>query len=436
MTCEPMLQKKMHSYSWGSPGAKRCGGTFAVLFATLVTAGAGPDPASAQTESRLFERVEEITAITTPGAHEPSLTSQNGALYLSWMEHEQGQTKVMMSSGSNHNWTEPSIVHQSGDLFVNWADSPSIAVFPDNTIAVHWLREIGASGYDYRIEIALSHDHGETWSEPVIPHEDRSLSQHGFVSMLPISSDNMAVVWLDGRTYANNTAEATALPDTMELRATTLGSDGQLGRDVAIDMQTCSCCQTSLAATRSGEILAAYRDRTEGEIRDIAIARLAKDGWQTPVIVHDDAWELAGCPVNGPAISTHKNRVAVAWFTGADDIAAIQVAFSDDAGHSFAEPARIDLGNPVGRVDVEMLEDRSALVSWVEWVNDNEAIMVCRVKKAGCVVREVLAINSSGASVNFPKMAKLGRDIYFAWTQPDGKGDRIAMLRATLMSLD
>lgn len=435
MIYEPMILKRIHSYFQGSPNAKWVGVLFGTLLAALLTASASL--ATAQTEVRLFERVEEITAVTTPGAHEPSLTSQNGALYLSWMEHEQGQTKVMMSSGSNHNWTEPSIVHQSADLFVNWADSPSIAVFPDNTIAVHWLREIGASGYDYRIEIALSHDHGETWSEPVIPHGDRSFSQHGFVSLLPIGSDNMVVVWLDGRAYGKNRGKGTALPDAMQLRATTLSRDARLGRDVAIDMQTCSCCQTSMAATRDGEVLAAYRDRTEGEIRDIAVARLTKDGWQQPVRVYDDGWELAGCPVNGPAISTHEDRVAVAWFTGADDIAAVHVAFSDDAGHSFAEPARIDLGNPVGRVDVEMIENGMAVVSWVEWTKGHEALMVCQITgETGCLAREVVAINTGGASINFPKMARLGRDIYFAWTQPDGTGDSIAMRRATLMGLD
>lgn len=435
MIYKPMIPKRIHSYFQGSPNAKWFGGLFGTLLVALLTAGASL--ATAQTEVRLFERVEEITAVTTPGAHEPSLTSQNGALFLSWMEHEQGQTKVMMSSGSNHNWTEPSIVHQSADLFVNWADFPSIVVYPDNTIAVHWLREIGASGYDYRIEIALSHDYGETWSEPVIPHGDRSFSQHGFVSLLPIGSDNMAIVWLDGRAYGKNRGKATALPDAMQLRATTLSSDARLGRDVAIDMQTCSCCQTSMAATRDGEVLAAYRDRTEGEIRDIAVARLTKDGWQPPVRVHDDGWELAGCPVNGPAISTHEDRVAVAWFTGADDVAAVHVAFSDDAGHSFAEPARIDLGNPVGRVDVEMIEDGMAVVSWVEWTKGHEALMICQIKsETGCIAREVVAINTGGASMNFPKMARLGRDIYFAWTQPDGTGDSIAMRRATLMGLD
>ncbi len=435
MTCETMIPKKMRDYFRSSPNSGRCGNIIGALFLALVTAGAGS--ATAQTKARLFERIEEVTAVTTPGAHEPSLTSHDGALYLSWMEHEQGQTKVMMAVGSNHNWTEPSVVHQGADLFVNWADFPSIAVYPDNTIAVHWLRKIGPSGFDYRIEIALSHDRGVTWNEPLIPHEDRSLSQHGFVSLLPISSDSMALIWLDGRAYGRDKGTATALPDAMQLRATTLSSDGRLGRDVAIDLQTCSCCQTSLAATREGEILAAYRDRTESEIRDIAVARLTKDGWQTPVRIHDDGWELAGCPVNGPAISTHEDRVAVAWFTGADDIPAVHVAFSDNVGRSFAEPARIDLGNPVGRVDVEMLEDGTAVVSWVEWTNGYEALMVCHVsRETGCMAQEVLATNTGGASMNFPKMARLGRDIFFAWTQPDGKSDSIAMRQATLMDVD
>lgn len=435
MTREPMKTQNMHNYFCASLNAGRRGRIPGILFSMLVAVV--PDLTTAQLEARLFERVEGVTAVTTRGAHEPSLTSHNGELYLSWMEHEQGQTKVMMAIGSNQNWTEPTVVHQGADLFVNWADSPSIAVYPDNTIAVHWLREIGPSSFDYRIEIALSQDGGVTWNEPVIPHEDRSFSQHGFVSLLPVGSDNMAVIWLDGRAYGKNRGKATALPDAMQLRATTLSSDGWLGQDVAIDMQTCSCCQTSMAGTRDGEILATYRDRTEGEIRDIAVARLTKDGWKTPVRVHDDGWELAGCPVNGPAISAHEDLVAVAWFTGADDVAAVHVAFSDDAGLSFAEPARIDLGNPAGRVDVEMLEDGTAVVSWVEWTKGHEALMVCRVEsETGCISREVLAVNTGGASVNFPKMARLGRDIYFAWTQPNDNGDSVAMRRATLMGLD
>lgn len=352
---------------------------------------------------------------------------------MSWMEQAGHQTKVMMAIRTPDGWSVPRLVHQGGDLFVNWADFPGIAVFDDGTIAVHWLREIGPSSFDYQVEISLSHDGGTSWGQPLIPHPDRSFAQHGFVSMWPTEQNALAIIWLDGQAYGAEDDEALNVPDAMQLRGTTLTRDGVLGDDVAIDLQTCSCCQTSLAATGDRTILAAYRDRTEGEIRDISVARLTDEGWQSPVSVHDDGWELSGCPVNGPAITADGEIAAVAWFTGANDFAAVNVAFSDDAARSFGAPARIDQGNPVGRVDLELLEDGTALVSWVEWTQGNEALFLCRVHRdAGCIVQEHLATNSAGASVNFPRMARLGRDIYVAWTQPDATGDRIVLRRAVL----
>ena len=394
-------------------------------------------PTDAQSGTGAIDSVVDIAIPAALGAHEPSLVSHDGEIYISWIEHERGQTKVMMAIGSNQTWSEPQIAHKGDDLLVNWADFSSISVFPDGTIAIHWLREIGPSSFDYRVEIALSHDRGVSWTEPLIPHTDRSFSQHGFVSLLPAGQDRMLIVWLDGRAYGRGEGGTTMLPDAMQLRATTLSSRGTLGDDVVIDQQTCSCCQTSMAATKDGTILVAYRDRTEGEIRDISVARLTQKGWQPSVIVHEDGWELAGCPVNGPAVSAYEDAAAVAWFTGADDIAAVKVAFSDDEGRSFADTSRIDTGNPIGRVDIEMLANGTAIVSWVEWIDGEEALMICHVdKKSGCTAPEVFATNAGLASINFPKMARLDQEIYIAWTQPDGSVDRLAMRRATLVNMD
>ncbi len=390
-------------------------------------------PVAARADAALIEQIEVVLSPTSPGAHEPSLTSHDGARYLSWMEHAGHETKVMIAILTRDGWTAPYLVHQGDDLFVNWADFPGIAVFDDGTIAVHWLRAVGPSSFDYQVEISLSHDGGKTWGKPLIPHEDLSFVQHGFVSMWPTEQNGLAIVWLDGRAYGAESDQAAAAPDAMQLRATMLTSGGVLGDDVAIDLQTCSCCQTSLSATSDGTVLAAYRDRTEGEIRDISVARLTDEGWQTPVTVHDDGWELSGCPVNGPAIGADGEDVVVAWFTGANDVAAVKVAFSSDGGRNFETAFRIDEGDPVGRVDLELLHDGTALVSWVEWTEGNEALFLCRVHRdAGCIAPELLTINSAGASVNFPRLARLGRDVYLAWTQPVKNGDSIVVRRATL----
>ena len=324
-------------------------------------------------------------------------------------------------------------MHRSDSFFVNWADFPAPVRMEDGTIAVHWLKRIGPSSFDYRVEVALSGDGGASWSGPLVPHDDRSFAQHGFVSMLPSDATTMAIVWLDGRAYGADGNGYGSAPDAMQLRGTTLTDDGILGRDVAIDLRACSCCQTGLAAAGNGTILAAYRDRTEDEIRDISVVRWTEGGWERPVQVHDDGWEISGCPVNGPAIAADGDEVAVSWFTGADDVAAVKVAFSGDAGRSFEAPVRIDHGNPVGHVDIELLGDGSALVSWVEWAEGNEVLLLCRVRRdTGCLAEEVLTTNTSRASMNFPRMARVGRDIFIAWTQPNGATDSIEIRRASL----
>ena len=150
----------------------------------------------------------------------------------------------------------------------------------------------------------------------------------------------------------------------MQLRATTLSREGQLSEDVAVDLNTCSCCQTSLSKTKKGTIVAAYRDRTTEEIRDISIVRLTSSGWEKPISVNQDGWEISGCPVNGPSISSNNGILAVVWFTGANDIPAIKVAFSDDDGREFDNPIRIDLGNPLGRVDLEILKINEEFIKY------------------------------------------------------------------------
>ena len=381
-------------------------------------------------DNGLFTVIEKVPLPTEVGAQEASLTSKDGILYMTWMENVNTQTKVMFSMKTASGWSEPTAVHIGHDLFVNWADFPSIAILSDKTIAVHWLQKIGKLGFDYQINIALSSDNGQTWSDPKILHEDRSPVQHGFVSMTPSKEKLLTIIWLDGRTYGVKLGETKNETEAMQLRATTITGEGIIGKEVAIDKRTCSCCQTSITVTDKGTVIAAYRDRSEGEIRDISIARLERNGWQEPYSLNDDGWEISGCPVNGPAISSIDKLVAVAWFTGAKGVSAVKIAFSDDDGRSFAAPLSIEHQDPIGRVDLEMLPDGSALVSWVEWIDGNEVISICRARqKHGCKTQQLLALNAGNEPLNFPRLERVNEDIYLVWTQPDENGYNLSMLR-------
>lgn len=385
----------------------------------------------------VFRSVAEIAPPVGPGAHEPRLLATiNEDVLLSWSQPSERGEEVLLAQLIGNEWSEPSLIHEADDLFVNWADYPEMAEFGDGTLAAHWLRRIGGGSYDYEINIGLSRDGGRSWSAPVVPHDDRGATQHGFVSMVPVAGNRLVVVWLDGRAYGRPELSASAgtLENPMQLRSNTLSASGVFEGDTVVDIQTCSCCQTSMTATGSGDVLVAYRDRTNAEIRDISVVRLADGVWSDPVPVHADGWQIPGCPVNGPAIDATGDTAVVAWFTAAGDLPAVKIAFSDDAGASFGEARRIDLGDPSGRVDAIMLEDGSALVSWLEWTDEGESLVVCRATPArGCFATEHLVLNQTNETMNFPIMAQAGDEIFFAWTQPLPGGDTSVRVLRTML---
>jgi hypothetical protein len=173
--------------------------------------------------------------------------------------------------------------------------------------------------------------------------------------------------------------------------------------------------------TADGPVVA-YRDRSDGELRDIAVVRLRDGRWSEPRTVHADGWEISGCPVNGPSIAASGRRLAVAWFTAANDVPRVKLAFSDDAGASFSEPVVVvDDGAPLGRVETLLLDDGSALVCWMESTPEGGAIRLRRVR-AGGQRDAAITIASSGTarSNGFPQLARAGELLIIAWT-----GDRV-----------
>ena len=190
----------------------------------------------------------------------------------------------------------------------------------------------------------------------------------------------------------------------------------------AVDLRVCECCPTAAAVTTDGPILA-YRNRSPDDVRDIYVSRFTGEAWTVPAPVHADGWKIDGCPVNGPAISAHARTVAVAWFTAPNDQGHAFVAFSQDAGRTFSAPIQIDDAGSLGRVDVEQLEDGSAVVGWIELAGRSTAFKVRRVERNGqrsaaVTVTDLGQRRNSG----YPRLARRGPELVAAWT---GSGERL-----------
>jgi hypothetical protein len=346
----------------------------------------------------------------------------DGTVYLSWLEKvDTGSHRFRFATlaPDASAWSKPAMIHEGPGFFANWADVPSLTIGSGGLIAAHWLQVSGAGKYAYDVKVATSRDGGRTWSAPVTPHRDKTEAEHGFASFFPWPADRdgaaaVGLAWLDGRTHGQ-----------MALRAARITADGA-GEEMVVDDRVCDCCPTSAVRTSRGVALA-YRDRSPDEIRDIYVSRFEDGKWSEGRVAVRDNWQIAGCPVNGPSMSASGDRVALAWFAAPESKAHVSVAFSTDAAASFGAPVRVDGGNPMGRVDVELLADGSALVGWIEQLESGAQFRARRVWPDGrrgdaLTIASLAASRASG----YPRIARSGERLVFAWVGARGVETSVA----------
>ena len=360
--------------------------------------------------------IREVAAPAAPGAAESFLsTDRDGDVLFSWLEPATAPGRFALRFARHHGdtWSAATTIFESSDFFVNWADFPSITSDRNGALIVHWLQKSGTSTYAYDVRYSLSRDRGAHWSSPMLLNRDGKLVEHGFVSIVAQPTSGFAAVWLDGREMSEGKEEG-----DMTIRYADVGADGRISHGFVLDKRTCECCTTAAALTSDG-VVAAFRDRSDKEIRDIAIARVVRGRAELPFIVSDDGWQIQGCPVNGPQIDARGKNVALAWFTGAKDQSRVNVAFSRDSGKSFAAPIRVDDGSPMGRVDILLLPSGDALVTWMEGLGNAAQVSARRVSASGRLGRVVkLADSSAARSSGFPRATLVGSQVWFTWTEP------------------
>jgi hypothetical protein len=411
--------------------------------------------------------VIEISSVTPDGARYPNLfADDSGAVFLSWLQPEEDQHfSVMYAVGSpseenSFTWSDPATVITSPDFFVNWADFPSVVGFDGAPLAAHWLAKVPGGTYAYHVNMSFfdgnadadAHENAYasdvpntntdssdsanvlvagSWGEIITPHLDRSPTEHGFVSLLPLDADRVLAVWLDGRQMkpgahdshdSNDSHDGHQMADlstAMTLRSAEIHRNGTISRKNIIDAAVCECCSTSITPIPGGAVVI-YRDRDEHEIRDISTARYDFESgqWSAPQKVSDDGWQIGGCPVNGPRISASGNRVAASWFTASEGDMRTMLSISEDGGESFQAPIRINEGSTIGRTDIHMRENGDIWVSWMETSGTHADILTQKISADGTRgQRIVIASPESGRRSGFPRMVATRDGLFVAWTE-------------------
>ena len=400
-----------------------------LLILTMTSCDNAPketDNKTSQTADDINSNLKPLTSPADTGSAEPYLfTDKNGLVYLSWIEKRKGKNSLKFSMLNNKKWSEPLLISSGDNWFVNWADYPLLAANGAKNMVAHFLEKSEKGTYTYDVKLTTSSDQGKTWSDPKILHDDGKKAEHGFVSMIPYG-DNFFIAWLDGRNAAMEGGEGKheGHHGQMTIRAGIVDKQGNKSGEWELDNRVCDCCQTSAAITTNGPIVV-YRDRSDDEIRDISIVRMVNNKWIPPKPIFSDNWKIAGCPVNGPRADALGNNLVVAWFSSPEKKAQVNIVFSKDGGATFDAPIRIDEGKAIGRVDVVMLDEKSAVVSWMEGAVIKAAKVYNTGKKEPSMI---IASSSESRSGGFPQMTKSGNNIIFAWTDDKEKTIKVANL--------
>jgi hypothetical protein len=136
--------------------------------------------------------------------------------------------------------------------------------------------------------------------------------------------------------------------------------------------------------------------------------------------------------VNGPALAARGRTAAVAWFTAAGNDGHAYAAFSQDAGRTWGEPIRLDDHTSLGRVDIELIDEGSAVATWIEFANERAQLSVRQVKPSRERSKAVVIAGASDRRVRgYPRLARAGKDLVFAW-QESGDGPGPQQVRAAV----
>jgi BNR repeat-like domain len=372
------------------------------------------------------ERVTELRNPASPGSVAPSVSeTADGKALLSWLEPAETGLALRFAIWDAKEWSAPETVVRRSDFDVYAEAPPAVLRFPSGVLLSLWGQKIKTGGkWDGSYLFSnVSSDDGKHWSSPVPVHSDASLSEHSFSSVVPVGSDRAAVVWLDARDYEAK--------HRYRLMSAVVDSKGKVSNEETVDEDTCTCCPTALVKTTAG-VVAAYRGHSPEEIRDIKVARQADGAWQAPHTVHDDVWKIKGCPVNGPALASNGNRVAIVWFTGSNDKPEVKFALSDDLGSTFHAPVTLDSpegeNRPVGHVAVSLLDDGTAVAIWLQHQSSGTEIVGERIPSSGRGSGKFTIAGGTETGLGYPRVQRFGQQLLVSWSGKTGKDVKTALV--------
>jgi len=309
--------------------------------------------------------------------------------------------------------------------------SPSLAM---TRAEIYTLWQEPAEDGSGTIMSARSLSWGESFDEPVQVSDREAHSYKGFSSIGVAPNGDVYAVWLDTRDNSKPDEETASV---YIAKSTDRGAT--FGPNVRVAKEACPCCRPSLAFGPHGEVFVAWRRVFPGEIRDVVVST-SRDGGQKfsePVRVHEDGWNLNGCPDSGPVLAESNGILSIAWMTeGKDNRPRLQQAQSEDGARSFHKPMEIsrDILDP----NHPAIKTGSDGTMWLVFQGRGPSsgggwrktqAYVVQIDRRGNPSLP-MPVPGSENSIAYPTLGLgSGGRLFLAWTQPDGDHQTVMLLR-------
>ena len=263
------------------------------------------------------------------------------------------------------------------------------------------------------------------------------------------------VVWLDHRDTAAQADGVHAMHQHGAAAAASASGDGaaraqrsqlfvgSLGADVAargIARGVCYCCKTAATTGADGTVYVAWRHVYAGNQRDIAFAASRDRGrsFTEPQRVSQDAWQLDGCPENGPSLAVGSGgRVFVLWPTlvkasGAETLRLFLSSTTD--GARFTPRAPLPAAGAAYHPQLVTAGDGTLLAAWDEVVTGApRRVRLARGRPdgSGQTRFDVLDLGPDTEG-SYPVLAVTADHVVIAWTMRGASAKPLRVLRLPL----
>ena len=365
----------------------------------------------------------------------PFLFKTKNNILLSWTEIKKDKTKNQLKYApfdhTNHKFGNDILVSPATGLQFHAESMAKVGMTEKGiTYAVYRRKSKNSkSRFGGHIYYCTSTDNGKNWGKEKKLVIDSTSTSQAFFDLARLPDGELGLIWLDSR----KPIAKERIGKTIYFARTT--NNNEFTNEKAIIGGTCECCRTELYIDNKKNIHVAYRnqihkenidfdDNGDVEIRDMYYS-ISKDNGKTfsdPIVISQDNWHINGCPHTGPTLAENSNKLAVVWFTAANDYAGI--FYSEKEKANFKKRILISKN---GRHPQMIAISSSFYIVYEEYYEKNEkGYTKIVLKKITNNKTEEVEISKPLTNNEHPVIVKINSDyLGIVWTNTDTRNSKV-----------